>query len=204
MSLTTAEISRLKFELGYTILTTGAEPYIGITNLFDQIVAPNLPAGAATTSATAVTASATPAVVTIVLASATGFATGALVWVGADDNLESATIQNLSGTNMTVALSKAHSGTYPVYVDSGEGIVREILNKIKAVKSRLSAAVVSGAGSLKKIDEIEWHPATSAGTTVFANISNELMYWRDELASALGVVNMWRQKRAAGSSIAVY
>jgi hypothetical protein len=198
LALTTAEIARIKYELGYNVLTVGAEPYISWVNLFDQIVAPNLPSGAATTSSTAVTAS-SGTVVTLVLASATGFASGDRVWVGADDNLETATIQSLSGANMVVTLSKAHSGTYPVYVDSGEGIVRELLDKIKATKTRLTATY--GGGALKKVDEIEFWQGSK---TLFGNIGDELMYWRDELASALGVFNAWRGKKTAGSSIAVY
>jgi len=199
VALSTAEIARIKFELGYNVLTVGAEPYISWVNLFDQIVAPNLPAGAATTSATAVTAASTPTLVTLVLALATGFATGERVWVGVDANLETATIQSLSGANMAVSLSNAHTGTYPVYIDGGEAMVRELLDKIKATKARLGATF--GGGALKKVDEIEFY---SSGKTLFGSIGDELMYWRDELASVLGVHNAWKSKRAAGSSIAVY
>lgn len=200
MALSDSEITRLKFELGYNVLTTGAEPYIGITNLFDQIVAPNLPAGAATTSSTAVTAASSPTLVTLTLASATGFAAGARVWVGVDDNLESATAQSISGTSLALSLSKAHTGTYPVYVDGGEGMVRELLDKIKATKVRLGATY--GGGGLKQVDEIQFYETGSK--SLFGNIGDELMFWRDELASLLGVHNAWRDKRSAGSSIAVY
>jgi hypothetical protein len=200
LALSTAEIARIKFELGYNILTVGAEPYISWVNLFDQIVAPNLPAGAATTSSTSVAAATSPALVTLVLALATGFAAGGRVWIGVDDNLETATIQSLSGTSMAVSLQKAHSGTYQVYMDSGEAMAREILEKIKATKVRLG--LTFGGGGLKKVDEIEFWQTGSK--TLFGNIGDELMFWRDELASLLGVFNAWRGKSAAGSSIAVY
>lgn len=200
MSLSDSEISRLKFELGYHVLTTGAGPYIGWVNLFDQIVAPNLPAGAATTSATAVTAASTPTLVTIVLTLATGFAAGARVWIGVDDNLESATAQSLSGTSLALSLSKAHTGTYPVYVDGGEGMVRELLDRIRATKMQLAATY--GEGQLKKVDELEWYQTGSK--TLFGLLGDQLMFWRDELASLLGVHNAWRSKMSAGSSIAVY
>lgn len=200
MSLSTAELARIKFELGYTVLTNAAEPWVSTTMIFEQVVAQYIPAGAATTSATAVAVAASPTLVTLVLASATGFETGARVWVGVDDNLETATIQSLSGTSMAVSLTKAHAGTYPVYIDGGEGMVRELLDKIKATKVRLGATY--GGGGLKKVDEIEFYQTGSK--TLFGNIGDELMFWRDELASLLGVINAWRRKRAAGSTIAVY
>lgn len=201
MALSTAEISRIKFELGYNVLTLAAEPWIGVSAIFENIVQVYLQAGAATTSATAVTAADAPTPVAITLASATGVAAGARIWVDVDDRLESATIQSLSGAVVTVALSKAHSGTYPVYVDGGESIVRELLDRIKATKTELGS--IFGEGALKKVDEIEWYNPMN-GKTLFGQISDQLMYWRDELASLLGVGNMWRARRSSGSQVAVY
>ena len=56
MALLTSELMRIRAELGYNALGVGAEPYVGITAVFDQIVKVYLNAGATTTSATAVTA----------------------------------------------------------------------------------------------------------------------------------------------------
>lgn len=39
MALTTAELTRIKAELGFNVLQSGAEPYIGVTLLFEQIIA---------------------------------------------------------------------------------------------------------------------------------------------------------------------
>lgn len=200
MALTTAEVARLRYETGYNILTVGAEPYISIPSLFDHIVVPNLPSGAATTSSTAVTAASTPTLVTITLASATGFTTGDRVWVGVDANLESATAQSLSGAALALSLTKAHSGTYQVYVDSGEAIVRELMAKIDAVKTQLGT--VFGTGALKKVDEIEWYQTGSK--TQFGLLGDQLMFWRNELCSALNIANNWLRRQSAGSSIAVY
>ena len=199
MSLSTSEVARLKFELGWNVLTTGAEPYIGITNLFDQIVVPNLPAGAATTSSTAVVAASAPTLVSLTLADPASFAAGERVWVGVDDNLETATVQSISGSVIAVSLMKAHSGTYPVSVDGGEAMVRELLDRIKATKAQLGS--VFGTGALKKVDEIEFYNAS--GKTQFGLLGDQLMWWRDELASLLNVPNAWRWKRGGGATVSV-
>jgi hypothetical protein len=200
VALSTSELQRIKAELGWNVLSTGAEPFIGVAMVFEQVIAVYMTAGAATTSATAVVASSSPAPAALTLASATGFADGARVWVDVDDRQESATVQHLAGTSMTVLLSKTHAGTYPVYVDGGEGIVRELLGRIKAVKDELGGTF--GEGSLKKVDEVEFY---QTGLTQFGSTGKALMFWRDELASVLGDVslNRWR-RRSGGGSMSVY
>lgn len=199
MALTTAELQRIKFELGFNVLSLGAEPFIGVSLLFENIIAPYMTAGAATTSTTTVEAASAPTSVAVTLASATGFAAGARVWFDVDDAQESATVQSISGAVVTVALKNAHAGVYPVSVDGGEAIVRELLARILAVKAEL--AQTFGEGSLKKVDEIEFY---GTGATLFASTGKALMFWRDELASVLGAPNMWRMKRAAGSNVSMY
>ena len=61
MALTSAEVRRIRYELGYNVLAVGAEPYVGVTQLFEQVIQPYLTAGASTTSSTAVVASSTGA-----------------------------------------------------------------------------------------------------------------------------------------------
>jgi hypothetical protein len=93
------------------------------------------------------------------------------------------TVQNVSGSSVTAIFSKAHSGTYPVSVDSGETIVREILQQLadlnKTLSSRMSAA------GIKKVDEIEFSDSKSA----WLEFTNARDYLRDQLASALGIAN---------------
>jgi len=204
MALSTAELARIKAELGWNVLSTGAEPFIGVAMIFEQVIAQYLTTGASTTSATSVTASANGAAqpISVTLASATGFAQGNLVWIDVDDRQESATIQSLSGSSAVVALRNAHSGTYPVYVDSGEAIVRELLARIRAVK--LELAGIFGEGALKKADEVEFY---ETGMALFGSTSKVLMFWRDELASAIGDIslNRWRQRSGGGGgSVSVY
>lgn len=200
MALLDAEIARIKAELGYSLLTIGAIPYIGITQVFEQVIQANVLAGAATTSSTSVSAQSSPTPVTITLASATGFAVGCRVVVDVDDRQETATAQSLSSTSLTLQLSKTHSGTYPVTVEGGESIVREILNRIRAVKSNMATSF--GAGALRKVDEIEFY--NSGGASQFGSLGDELSYWRDELAAALGIESMWARRRAGAQRLAVY
>ena len=200
MALSTSEIQRIKAELGWNLLSTGAEPYIGTAMVFEQVIAVYLTAGAATTSATTVAAADAPTSRAITLTSVTGFAEGNRIWLDVDDRGESATIQSLVGAVATVVLSKPHSGTYPVYVDGGESIVRELLSRIKAVKDELGG--IFGEGAIKKVDEVEFY---QTGMTSFGSTARALMFWRDELASALGniTLNRWRS-RSGGGSMSVY
>lgn len=199
MALSSAELLRVRAELGFNVLSNGAAPFIGVTSLFDTVIAEYMTAGAATTSSTAVTAASAPTPVSITLASATGFDSGARVWLDVDDRMESATIQSLTGAVAVVDLIKAHTGTYAVYVDGGEAMVRDILNTIKATKAKMGT--IFGTGALKKVDEIEWY---STSKTQFGMLGDQLMFWRDELASLLGAPNCWRGTRGGGSTISVY
>ena len=200
MSLTDGEVSRIRAELGYHLIGVDGEPYVGYTSLFDVIIQPYLDAGTSTTSATAVTAASSPTPVTLVLTSATGFSSLARVVIDVDDRTEAVTIQNLSGTSMTVQLSLAHSGTYPVALaDSGEGIVREILKRIRDVKLEMASS--AGEGGIKQVDEIHFYDSRS---TMFSSLGNQLKFWREELSAALGVASAWSLKSAAAQTLSVY
>jgi len=202
MALLDSEIARCKYELGYNLLTVAAEPYIGVARVFELVIQPNLLEGAKTTSATVVTAVAAGALaspVTLTLASATGFSAGDRVIIDVDDRQETATVQNVVGSTITVLLSKTHTGTYPVTVERGESIVREILGRLRDIANKLGTSVVQQVG-IKQVDEIEFF-----GGNVFS-VRREMLnlqnYWRDELASALGVENL--RSTRGGSAVAVY
>jgi len=202
VALLDSEIARCKYELGYNLLTIGAEPYIGVARVFELVIQPNLLAGAKTTSATAVTAVAAGALaspVTLTLNDATGFAAGDLVVVDVDSRQESATVQTVVGSTITLLLSKAHTGTYPLTVERGESIVREILGRLRDIADKLGTTVVQQTG-IKKVDEIEFFGGNMY--SVRREMQRVQDYWRNELSSALGVVNL-REMRA-GSEIAVY
>lgn len=211
MALLTSELTDLRVALGYNALGVNAEPYVEYHAIFDRVVVTYLQAGASTTSATTVVASSNGAFapVTLVLTSATGFTAGDRIIVDVDSRQEEATAQSLSGTNLTVQLKLAHTGTYPITVDGGETIVRRLLRRIHAVQDQLASPIglkAAGSGGLKRVDEIEFHPTgmKTYGGTYFGQLSRELMRLRDELASALGVQNLFRVRQGGGLSMAVY
>lgn len=200
MSLSDAEIARIKYHLGYNLLANGAEPYIGITALFANVIQPYLTGGASTTSSTAVTAADEPTAVTLTLTSATGFVAGDTCLVDVDSKQERVTIRALSGSTITVLLSLAHSGTYPVVVEGPEALVRSLLKKADEAQTALNTAT-STAG-LKQVDNggVEWFSASDGGT--MKSLRSQLNYWRDELASALGIVRL--NKRGGGGCVSLY
>lgn len=197
MALLDSEIARIKAELGYNVLSNGALPWIDIVAIFEQVIQPNLSGGAKTTSSTTVTVQGQN---TIVLASATGFHSGDRIVIDVDDRQEIVTVQNLSGSNATVLLSKEHSGTYPVTVEGPETIVREILADIAATKKKLAEQF--GTGALKKVDEVEFYDAR--GMTAFGILGENLAYYREMLASALGIQSMWAAKKQGAATVSIY
>ena len=199
MALLTSELTRTKAELGFNLLNIGAIPYIGITALFEQVIQPYLSAGALTTSATTVAAASPAAVVTLTLADATGFSLFDRVALDVDGQQEIATVRRVNGSAIDLLLTGAHSGTYPVTVEGGESIVRENLRHIFDVKNAMAG--VFGQGALKKVDEIEFYQTPSS---LFGNLGQQLMFWRDELASCLGIESMWRMRGAGAQRMAVY
>jgi hypothetical protein len=196
----TSEVQRVRYELGYNVLAAGAEPYISYVAVFDRVVQAYLNAGAKTTSATAVTAATAPTPVSLTVVSAVGITAGDRIVVDVDTRQEWGTVTLVSGSIVTVPLMLAHSGTYPVTVEGGEAIVRELLLKIRNVKDRMAKSY--GSGSLKKADEVEFYER--GGRSLFGVLSDDLMYWRDELSGALGVPNLWRMKRGGGGIAVSY
>lgn len=208
MALTSSEVARIKYELGYNVLSVGAEPYIGVTALFDQVIQPYLDAGASTTSNTAVTAATTPTPVALALADASEVAAGSVVIVDVDGRQERATVQSKSGSNVTVQLSLAHSGTYPVTVEGPESIIRSILQRLQSIAG-LGASGESGAmgellgvAGVKRIDDIEFFGGETLSTSRMTQLMKQREYWRDELATALGVERL--NGSGGGSDCAVY
>jgi hypothetical protein len=162
---------------------------------------PNLTAGTTTTSSTIVTASGTPALATLTLVSAIGFVAGARIVVDVDAQQETVTIESVSGSAVSALLGKAHSGTYGVTVEGPESIIREYLTRIRAVKDQMATAF--GTGTLKQVDEIGFYPSVN-GQTLFGALGDQLMYWRAELCSALGIRNLWLYRAGGATSLAVY
>jgi hypothetical protein len=199
----------LRAALGYNVLGVNAEPYIEYHGVFDVVVARYLNAGATTTSSTTVVAASTPTPVALTLALITGFAAFARVIIDVDTRQEEATVQSVIGSTITVLLTKAHTGTYPVTAEGGETMVRRYLRRIRAIQDQLGDGTVigaAGAGGLKRVDEIEfWNSSTYGyGSTAIGSLARELTRLRDELAALLGVTNLFRLRMNQGLSISAY
>lgn len=209
MALTSSEVARLKYEMGFNVLAVGAEPYIGVAALFEQVIQPYTTGGASTTSSTGVTAATTPTPVALLLADATQVSAGDVLIVDVDARQERATVSNKSGSNVTVQLSLAHTGTYPVTVEGGESIIRAILNRLRAIdglgQGGESGAMgeLLGVAGLKRIDDIEFFGSGSTSETRMGQLMRMRDYWRDELASVLGIERL-NGSSSGGSDCAVY
>ncbi len=189
MSLLASEVQRIRAELGYNVMGVNAEPYIGVVAIFNSVIQNYITAGASTTSATAVAAATTPAVVTLTLASITGFTAGDRIIVDLDARQESALIERVNGLGVDVQLSGVHSGTYPVTVEGGESLVREVLRQLVRLAAPNGAMekAANGAG-IRKVDEIEFFGGGQQGSrTRFDELIRMREYWRDQLAATLGV-----------------
>lgn len=186
MALTDSEIARLKAEMQTHLLSIGADPYIGHAAYWTQVLQPYISGGASTTSSTAVTAATSPTPVALTLTSATGFAAGITVIVDVDSRQEQVTVQSLSGSALTVQLTKAHSGTYPVVVEGPESIIREYLTKLRSITAAGGAfdKSISRAG-IKRVDEIEFF-GDEAGASGRRDLVSLQRHYRRELAALLG------------------
>lgn len=210
MPLLDSEINIIKFELGYNLLSVGAVPYVQHISLFEQVVQPNLPEGAVTESSTPVTASvpAVPTPVTLTLADATGFHVDERIYVDTDTEQESAVVRHVSGNTIGVYLSKSHIGTYPVTVKMGVAIVRQILRKIDDLTeiNGLYRLSLYGAGIKRTDDDVEFFANGGYGGSKsrLQEIQDALMKYRNELASAIGVFNLWQLRNAPRTAMELY
>ncbi len=207
MGLTDSEVQRVRYEMGFPNLSVSAEPMIGIHSYFDNILQPYLLGSVATTSSTPVTAATSPTPTSIVLVSATGFAAGNVVIIDVDTRQERVTVQSLAATTLTAQLSLAHSGTYPVVLEGGESIIRDLLNKLRKIGDSIDA-LRSRAG-IKRIEgEIEFFGGGSTLASQGVDPVTQLLAlreeWRDELAFALGISRNNAGNSAGGSDVSVY
>jgi hypothetical protein len=88
------------------------------------------------------------------------------------------------------------------YLDGEEAcvIVREILANIVTVKTKM--AETFGTGLLKAVDEIEFWNA--GAQTQFGALGDQLKFWREQLAAALGIQSAWARRQQGAQRCAVY
>ena len=205
MGLSQGELQRIKAELGFTQLAIGAEPTVGITRYFEQIVQPYLDAGYTTSTNTmvAAVASGSPAVpVALTVASPTGFAVLGRVIVDVDDLQETATVRSIVGNTITVALKLAHTGTYPVVVEGGESLVREYLQRCRKVAVLIEK--FGGRAGIKKADDVEFFGSERGGLSGLGTLEQLQRHLRKELCTLLFGVGSINQIGGGGSRMSVY
>lgn len=200
MPLTTGELDRIKAECGDNVLNTGAQPFIGIAMVYENVVLPYLREGLDTTSSTEVEAAVDGALVTLVLASATGVTVHSRVAVDVDDLFEMATVRAISGASIQVILKKAHPGTYTVTLDSGLVQVRECLSALYQIQQDMASDM--GTGAPKKVDELEFYEMKGKRSSLEGLLAKREL-WRDELRSRLGIVRKPIQQ-SYGGAISLY
>lgn len=210
MALNTSELQRLKYELGFNQLDVGAEPYIGVTRYFEQIVLPNLSAGLVTTSTTvtvAAPAGTNPVAASIALGSVVGVNVFDRVVVDVDFAQEEATVQSISGSSIVVQLGKAHgsAGAYPVTVEAGESIVREYIRRCRNVATQIEQ--FGQLAGIKRADKVEFFGGAhgrASEKSGFGTLIEMQKSFRSELCMLLFGVGNIQQFGSVGSRIGVY
>jgi hypothetical protein len=181
-------------------------PYVDIVSMFEQVILPYTQAGATTTSNTAVAAKTLATWTAITLTDSTGFHAGDRVVLDVDGQQEIAIVPSITGDTIGVYISKAHSANgYPVTVEGGEAIVRQHLHRLDDIAAKMGEAT-AGAG-VKQLDQgdVIFFESKGGGSAQFTDLQAQRDYWRDELASTIGVVNLRKMRRGnAGSSLEVY
>ncbi|MEE8425893.1 MAG: hypothetical protein V3S15_01320 [Woeseiaceae bacterium] len=205
MPFTDAEIKRIKFELGQNLLEVGSEIYVGGGHqIIEAVIQQHIAAEVSTTSAAQVLDASPIVPSTVLVADATGFTAGDRIYVDVDSRREIVTIQALSGTMLTAMFSNAHGSTagavWPISLEGPIPIVRDLLAKIAAAKTELASTF--GEGALKRVDEVTFYNTDS--NSLFGSIGETVRHWRNELAVALGIPNLWERSTSAGSRSAMY
>lgn len=197
MSLLPSEVSRVRFELGYTNMVAGAYPYVSsVFASLDLILQQYLDAGASTTSSTTVAAlplGSAAAPVPLTLASPTGFSARGRVIIDVDARQEESFVESVSGSTITVFLRLAHAGIFPVTVEGGEAIVRDILRRLIRVSDPVDGRLERAAGSagVAEADDVKFFASASGSSKSRLDETIRYQaYLRNELARSLGVVNL--------------
>jgi hypothetical protein len=152
-TLTADEMSRIKLELGDTVLNVGAEPWIGIRSVWDVIRTNVVSSDTAATSSSTTVSAAGPTSITV--ASATDLSAGVVVQIDVGAQRESVEVRSVSGSVLSVICDKTHSGTYPVQIESALTLVRGVLSDLRRLEQINTLDSFSALG-LRRVDEVEW------------------------------------------------
>jgi hypothetical protein len=196
MALTDSEIQSLRYHLGYGNVGI-ASPYLPDTflEIFRDVVAPNIEAGTVTSSATATTAG---DLATITLVDATDFAAYTRAVIDVGDDQETVVVKAVSGLTITARFANAHTGTYPVAIESGETRLRSLLGSADAAHAKLTATTAIDSAGLKRAEDIEWYPDAQVTGGV---VGVQLRAYRQivgQIADLVRVRPRWESARGGG------
>ena len=215
MALSSTEVDRIRYALGYPVTRIGAEPYITYAAVFDKAIIPYL-TDVGSTSATAVTAVVAGADVAVTVAinptlpqypNGLAFVVGVIVAVDVGPTSEQSIIKAVSGNVLTLTLSNAHGALapYPIVLAGAEQIIRDILTRLDDINTELRIAV-KGSG-VQQVDEVQLY-ANTKGRTKQADKFGALMFQRDQartdLSDAIGLVNLRTARRGGGGKMELY
>ena len=203
--LTPAEVEAIRFHLDYGNISVGGYPYTpdGYFELFTNVVAEYLTTGAETTATTVVVAD---TITAITPASMTGIAANTRLVIDVDTDQEIVVVKAVTSTTFTARFAKAHTGTYPVAVDSGVQRLRRLLALAETAYAALTSEDTGSAAGVKKVDELEFFGgAKNTGSSV---LDGKLAHYRaivDRIASLVRVpVNCLESGCGSGTQLETY
>lgn len=214
-------IQKLKGQLGFNAVNVGAEAYVlnGYAAMFDAAIAPYMvDQGSSSTTvvpasstgsavAVAVTVAANPIVSGAQVANIYGnvFTQGAKVVVDVGPQQETnVVIMGISGLVLTLLLANAHGqyGSYPVLLQGGEYLARQIMARIDVIEGQLTGIAPITAG-VTRADDVQLASSMmgrKGQLDKFQSLNAQRDLARKELASLLGVPNLWEMRGKFGGS----
>lgn len=153
MTLSSAEIDRLRFHLGYGNLAVGADLYTrdGFLALFEQVVSLYLNTGTETSATTAITAG---AITEVTPAAMTGIAVYGQLIVDVGDDAEQVMVQAVTVSTFTARFAKAHAVTgYPIATESGLARLRLLLWDADRAYREMFSADTAATSGIKEVDK---------------------------------------------------
>ena len=186
-TLSDVEMNRMRAELGFNVVSSGAQPFISHVQVFDLIRDYVSSTYDPTTSSSAVTAVG-PANITV--ADATNVVQFGAYVIDTGAQQEVVVCGNIATTTFSGVFAKLHSGTYPVERESPLTLVRQILARLTTLEDKIFQA--TGQAGIKAVDEIEFFGAANERSRLeqMFDVRDRL---RKELASRVNLSTFVRQ-----------
>lgn len=157
MAISDIEVESVRFHLGYGNIGLDASPYTsdGYLTLIRDVLIPNLSTGAETTTSTSVTAGTTASVTP---AAMTDIVVNARIVVDVGPDVEIVTVRSVTLTTFSASFARAHTGTYPLALLSGQSRLRLLLGQADAAWQAMQDPSVGATAGLKQVDkgDVEW------------------------------------------------